>query len=123
MEAARLLVERILSLLGSREPLSHESEEYMTKSGHLWRIDSNGKWVKRWFELRDDVLASYKAEDRTKLKNAIKVSKISSIELLDGTNFVMTCGTSSYPFRGETTDDAASWVATIQKRLHVKPIA
>lgn len=70
------------------------------------------------------MLASYKAEDRTKLKNAIKVSKISSIELLDGTNFVMTCGTSSYPFRGETAEDAASWVATIQKRLrrHAAPI-
>lgn len=52
MEAARRLVERILVLLGSREPFEEETEEYMTKSGHLWRIDSNGKWVKRWFELR-----------------------------------------------------------------------
>ena len=43
--------------------------EVVTKEGTLWRVDSSGKWVKRWFELREDVLASYKAEDRTKLKN------------------------------------------------------
>ena len=45
--------------------------EVATKEGTLWRVDSSGKWVKRWFELREDVLASYKAEDRTKLKNVV----------------------------------------------------
>lgn len=91
--------------------------EVLAKSGHLWRVDSNGKWVRRWFELRQDVLASYKAEDRTKLKNAIKVSKITKIELCDNVNFVMTCGNSKYPFKGESADDAADWVRVISNRL------
>ncbi|KAJ8608485.1 hypothetical protein CTAYLR_005718 [Chrysophaeum taylorii] len=125
MDVAARFVKKVLLLLGSRD-LSEQSakQEYVTKCGHLWRVDSNGKWVKRWFELRKDVLASYKAEDRTKLKNAIKVSKITRIELSTDaerpTHFVMTCGTSSYPFRGETPEDAASWVDTIGKRLHVR---
>jgi len=69
------------------------------------------------------VLASYKSEDRTKLKNAIKVTKISKIELTPTkhgdrpTDFVMTCGGSRYPFRGDTPEDAASWVYTISSRM------
>ena len=74
-------VRRVVSALGSREFLfgADDNVSVSTKEGTLWRVDSSGKWVKRWFELREDVLASYKAEDRSKLKNAIKVSKISEV--------------------------------------------
>lgn len=73
--------------------------------------------------LREDVLASYKAEDRTKLKNAIKVSKITRVELTpadDGqppATFTMTCGATDYPFRADDAAEAATWVAIISKRM------
>ena len=128
MELARIVVGRVLRLLGSRDDEEEEEAEFVTKCGHLWRVDSNGKWVRRWFELREDVLASYKSEDRTKLKNAIKVSKISKIELTPGSkfddeplDFVMRCGTSTYPFRAESPEDAASWVRNIEKRMRRLP--
>ena len=92
-----------------------------TKEGTLWRVDSSGKWVKRWFELREDVLASYKAEDRSKLKNAIKVSKITKVAMTPGdaagTSFTMTCGQTDYPFRADEPADAEAWVAVISKRM------
>ena len=76
-------VRRVVSALGSREFLfgADDNVSVSTKEGTLWRVDSSGKWVKRWFELREDVLASYKAEDRSKLKNAIKVSKITKVAM------------------------------------------
>ena len=79
-------VRRVVSALGSREFLfgADDNVSVSTKEGTLWRVDSSGKWVKRWFELREDVLASYKAEDRSKLKNAIKVSKITKVAMTPG---------------------------------------
>ena len=65
------IVKKLMAAMGSRDLFgSPDVVEVGTKEGTLWRVDSSGKWVKRWFELREDVLASYKAEDRTKLKNA-----------------------------------------------------
>ena len=117
-------LKKVMSALGSRDLFGDAATvvEVATKEGTLWRVDSSGKWVKRWFELREDVLASYKAEDRTKLKNAIKVSKITKVELTsgdksDGSCFVMTCGATDYPFRADSADDAAAWVAIIEKRM------
>eukprot|EP00629_Pelagomonadales_sp_RCC1024_P002763 CAMPEP_0119274276 /NCGR_PEP_ID=MMETSP1329-20130426/11801_1 /TAXON_ID=114041 /ORGANISM="Genus nov. species nov., Strain RCC1024" /LENGTH=111 /DNA_ID=CAMNT_0007274577 /DNA_START=87 /DNA_END=419 /DNA_ORIENTATION=- len=107
-------VKRILAALGSRD-LFAGAEDPMaaTKEGTLWRVDSSGKWVKRWFELREDVLASYKAEDRTRLKNAIKVSKITKVELTPAEGetetalFRMTCGVTDYPFRADSPEEAS----------------
>ena len=89
-------VRRVVSALGSREFLfgADDNVSVSTKERTLWRVDSSGKWVKRWFELREDVFASYKAEDRSKLKNAIKVSKITKVAMTPGdaagTSFTMT---------------------------------
>mmetsp|Transcript_29972 Transcript_29972/g.96706 ORF Transcript_29972/g.96706 Transcript_29972/m.96706 type:complete len:150 (+) Transcript_29972:67-516(+) len=148
MELARDILQRFKyygMLLLSRDVEEEEDDErddeFVTKCGgffclcpaltplpgHLWRVDSNGRWVRRWFELREDVLASYKSEDRTKLKNAIKVSKISRIRLVHSAkddkprDFVMHCGNSTYPFQGETPEDAAAWVAIIEKRMRRVP--
>ena len=116
-------VRRVVSALGSREFLfgADDNVSVSTKEGTLWRVDSSGKWVKRWFELREDVLASYKAEDRSKLKNAIKVSKITKVAMTPGdaagTSFTMTCGTTDYPFRADEPADGEAWVAVISKRM------
>mmetsp|Transcript_8279 Transcript_8279/g.25896 ORF Transcript_8279/g.25896 Transcript_8279/m.25896 type:complete len:126 (+) Transcript_8279:98-475(+) len=117
-------VKKVINALGSRDYIfGQDVSEVATKEGVLWRVDSSGKWVKRWFELREDVLASYKAEDRTKLKNAIKVSKITRVELTpadDGqppATFTMTCGATDYPFRADDAAEAATWVAIISKRM------
>ena len=116
-------VRRVVSALGSREFLfgADDNVSVSTKEGTLWRVDSSGKWVKRWFELREDVLASYKAEDRSKLKNAIKVSKITKVAMTPGdaagTSFTMTCGTTDYPFRADEPSDAEAWVSVISKRM------
>ena len=116
-------VRRVVSALGSREFLfgADDNVSVSTKEGTLWRVDSSGKWVKRWFELREDVLASYKAEDRSKLKNAIKVSKITKVAMTPGdaagTSFTMTCGTTDYPFRADEPADAEARVAVISKRM------
>jgi hypothetical protein len=51
------------------------------------------------------------------------VSKISKVVLTResgseaATRFTMTCGTTDYPFRADTPEEAAAWVAIIQKRM------
>lgn len=46
MDLAKKVVERLLRLLGSRDA-DDDHDEFVTKCGHLWRVDSNGKWVRR----------------------------------------------------------------------------
>ena len=48
--------------------------------GYLWR-DSTSKagWVRRYTEVKKDMLAFYKSADKGKVKNAISVKRISSI--------------------------------------------
>ena len=49
-------VKKIMAALGSRDLFGEPGVvEVSTKEGTLWRVDSSGKWVKRWFELREDV--------------------------------------------------------------------
>ncbi|KAJ1453998.1 hypothetical protein M885DRAFT_522469 [Pelagophyceae sp. CCMP2097] len=118
------VVNRLLYLLGSRDaPEASAIPALSQKSGYLFRVDSSGKWVKRWFELREEVLATYKADDLTKLKNAISVTKISKIALSpeeDMSHFVMTCGSTDYQFRAESPEDAAAWVKVIAQRTAAK---
>lgn len=50
------------------------------------------------------------------------MSKITKVELTageknDGTCFVMTCGTTDYPFRADSAEEAAAWVSIIEKRM------
>ena len=93
------VVDWVLELLGSRdavpvvatavieaEPTSsapvavERADGQLEIRGYLWR-DSTSKagWVRRYTEVKKDMLAFYKSADKGKVKNAISVKRISSI--------------------------------------------
>ena len=40
-----------------------------------YRQAKDGQWVKRWLELDDDILCSYKSSDKLKILNAVNLKK------------------------------------------------
>ena len=73
------------------------------------------------FRLRLQLGNKKAKEVKSKLKNAIKVSKITKVAMTPGdaagTSFTMTCGQTDYPFRADEPADAEAWVAVISKRM------
>ena len=159
------VVDWVLELLGSRdavpvvatavieaEPTSsapvavERADGQLEIRGYLWR-DSTSKagWVRRYTEVKKDMLAFYKSADKGKVKNAISVKRISSIvdasesDAIDSApeptatavtdpaeddgadppsgagEFAMVVSGSEYRFRTEAPADAARWVELLNR--------